>query len=173
MATPDPTALAAGCARLAKAIVDQRAALGIDSQAALAERSRISPRVLADLERGAVRTYRRSTLVHLERALEWQPGTVDGILASRPPADPSAVQRLDPALPSLAALLAPNNLSLTDYERHHLELGLAHLAQALASLAARGEQPPAPDWPEQRDHNPTEAIPDVSAPTRRAPARRP
>lgn len=65
---------------LARRIVARRVQLGIDTQKALAEASRISLRIISDLEAGKRDSYSISTIARLEAALEWPQGRVDEIL---------------------------------------------------------------------------------------------
>lgn len=69
--------------RLGDYVVSRRTELGYRSQAALEKVSGISYRTLSRLENGG--RVRRSTLLTLERVLEWEFGSVDRILAGGDP----------------------------------------------------------------------------------------
>lgn len=69
--------------RLGDYVVSRRTELGYRSQGALEEASGISYRTLSRLENGG--RVRRSTLLTLQRVLEWEFGSVDMILAGGDP----------------------------------------------------------------------------------------
>jgi hypothetical protein len=67
---------------LARAVIAGRIALGYDTQKAFANASRISLRIVSDLETGKRTSYSSSTLARLERALGWPDGRVEEHLRS-------------------------------------------------------------------------------------------
>lgn len=78
--------------RLADAVVRRRAKLGRLTQAQIAHRSGISLDRIQAIEGAKSDRYRRVTLMALEQALEWEPGSIDEILAGGDPT-PAGQQR--------------------------------------------------------------------------------
>lgn len=70
-------------ARLGKAIADRRFELDL-SQEDLAERGGPSHQIVRNLERGLAADYRLTTFRKIDRALRWDDGTADRILAGHP-----------------------------------------------------------------------------------------
>jgi transcriptional regulator with XRE-family HTH domain len=71
--------------RLGQAIVARRTQLGMRTREALAAASGLSSRLLSDVEKGRRSSYGSSTLLDIERALRWAPGTVEAHLKGRRP----------------------------------------------------------------------------------------
>lgn len=74
-------------ATLARHVRNRRERVGLHSQQALADAASVSLRTIGSLERGE--SVGRRTLVRIEQALRWRPGSAADVLAGRP-VDPSA-----------------------------------------------------------------------------------
>lgn len=71
--------------RLADAVIRRRSELGRLTQAEIAHRSGVSLDRIQAIENVKSDRYRRGTLMALERALEWEAGSVDAILSGGEP----------------------------------------------------------------------------------------
>jgi hypothetical protein len=172
-----------GWEQVGEEIVKRRVELGHNSREAFARSSGLSPRLLADLEHGTRTSYDRATIVRLENALRWLPGSVAAVLDGR---HPTKVEDADDTRPveregddlALMQLLAASGLPPADQLRitrhvrrrraeQHAELA----AEVRALIASAGGDLPATAGPA--------AVPaDVDVPTtarnaaRQIPARR-
>lgn len=147
MAVPQPD-----WQRLASAIVARRAELGM-TQVGVATAGGISLDRIQALE-GAKRTsYRKNTLAALERALQWEPGSVQAVLAGGDPLPLSGVQA-KMALTRDLVLQALNQLPTSDLR----ELVATSLRDHEAEAGMAGGQPDDPHlrrllelWPHMRE----------------------
>lgn len=71
--------------RLAQAVVARRTALGMLTTKALAEKAKLSPRMLGDVENARRFNFSDGAKAQIERALEWAPGSIDLLLDGRDP----------------------------------------------------------------------------------------
>src|SRR5689334_20985522 len=65
---------------LAQAVVDRRVELGYRTRDAFATATKLSPRLIADLEKARRTNYDQVTFVRLEKALQWPAGEARRIL---------------------------------------------------------------------------------------------
>lgn len=76
--------------RLGSLVVERRVDLGMETTTAFSDVTGLSTRILGDLENGRKDSYRAATLIKVERALKWAPGSIDSVLAGgRPSIDDS------------------------------------------------------------------------------------
>lgn len=71
--------------RLADKVIARRVELGMHTTTALAERSKLTPRALGDVENARRTNYTRGTKAQIEHALDWVYGSIDDILAGKDP----------------------------------------------------------------------------------------
>lgn len=71
--------------RLAEAVARRRVELGRITQAELAHRADLSVDRIQAIEGAKKDRYRKTTLLALETALDWEPGSVTAVLAGRDP----------------------------------------------------------------------------------------
>lgn len=71
--------------RLGEYVVQRREQLGMRTTKALADKVKMTPRALGDVENGRRTNYSAGTKARLEIALEWRPGSIDAILAGGEP----------------------------------------------------------------------------------------
>lgn len=81
--------------RLAKAVIARRVELGATTRQALAESSGLSARTLSDIENARRTSYDPATLVRLEQALRWPPGSAQAVLAGDDPPLPQQTPAAD------------------------------------------------------------------------------
>jgi hypothetical protein len=84
---------------LARAVVARRVELGYPTRNAFIEASGLGARTVGDVETARRDSYARETLIRLERALRWQPGSAQAVLDGddpKPAADQPAGSELDP-----------------------------------------------------------------------------
>jgi hypothetical protein len=70
--------------RLGQRIVQRRVELGMRTREQFSERTKLSTRLLQDLENGKRLSYSQGTLAVVERALEWKPGSCRDVLVGLP-----------------------------------------------------------------------------------------
>lgn len=71
--------------RLGHAVVARRTDLGMRTTKALAELADLSPRMLGDVENGRRDNFSPGAKAQIERALQWEPGSIDAVLAGGDP----------------------------------------------------------------------------------------
>lgn len=71
--------------RLAQAVIARRVELGMTTTKALAEEAKLSPRMLGDVENGRRDNYSDGAKAQIERALAWDSGSIDAVLAGKTP----------------------------------------------------------------------------------------
>jgi hypothetical protein len=71
--------------RLGDEVVRRRVHLGMKTREALADATRLSSRVLSDIEKGRRTSYGPGTLITVERALRWLPGSIERVLGGDQP----------------------------------------------------------------------------------------
>jgi predicted transcriptional regulator len=134
--------------RLARAIVDRRVELGFRSRPALARHSKMSLRVIADLETAARDNYDPVTIARLEQALEWPSGRVRQFLRAADPqrltVDTATGATLDPAgreliteLDDLIRLMSPDGHALDEAGREAGRKLLRGVVEILTELAGK------------------------------------
>lgn len=121
--------------RLAQAIVERRVGLGFDTRSGFAQHSKLSLRVLADLESASRENYDSATIARLEKSLKWPDGRVRNILAGveDPEASPQVIR-------DLIYLLGPDS-PVSPWDRDHIRQALEHLTQLWLSHGAMGGTP--------------------------------
>lgn len=119
--------------RLARLIVGRRVELGFGTREAFAQTSKISSRLLSDLENARRPSYAPSTVAKLEQALQWTPGSVDSVLAGRQPQPSCGIE--GPAKPRAAAVAS--NIRAWRAARRWSADDLAALATAAGASLSR------------------------------------
>lgn len=84
-----PTTAGQGWVQLAQRVVYERCKLGMLTRGQLAKKAGFSDRLLGDIECARRTNYDPTTLAMLERALGWESGSVDVILAGGDPIRPA------------------------------------------------------------------------------------
>lgn len=82
---------------LAAKVIRARTDRGMTSREQLAATSGVAVRIVSDIERGRRTNFTDSTKAKLERALGWEPGSVDAVLAGGSPTRPDDAPPLDAA----------------------------------------------------------------------------
>lgn len=72
--------------RVARLVIRRRVDLGYHQQSEFASSAGLSIRTLNNIENSRRQSYDGSTIALLERGLEWEPGSIDAILAGGEPA---------------------------------------------------------------------------------------
>lgn len=67
--------------RLAQAVIARRTELGMLTTKALADRAKLSPRMLGDVENSRRDNFSPGAKAQIERALRWDPGSIDSVLS--------------------------------------------------------------------------------------------
>lgn len=115
--------------RLGRAILNRRVELGYETREKFASNLGMSARLLGDVENAKRSSYGPATLVRVERALSWEPGSCHAILDGAEPtplargtsAGSAPAEGADGVLPDLTAGIYRH------YKGHHyLVLGYAH-----------------------------------------------
>lgn len=101
--------------RLGEAVKSRRVQLGLHRQQDLASLTGLTRRVLSDIEHGRRGNYDKETLLRLEQALEWAPGSVRAVLDGGQP------------LSAAEAGLASLSVDLRSLERYGDDTGLMGL----------------------------------------------
>jgi hypothetical protein len=134
--------------RLGDAIVAQRVHLGHRSRESFAKHSRLSSRILTDLERGNRTSYDRATFARLEQALEWAAGSVQAILdgghatteaEARMAAQALAEQGVDPIAAEVVYVLSPGS-PLDQEERDDFRMILDQLLRRYRTIIRQAGQ---------------------------------
>jgi transcriptional regulator with XRE-family HTH domain len=71
--------------RLGREVIARRTELGMTTTKGLAEKAKLSARMLGDVENGRRQNFSPGAKAQIEHALDWMYGTVDDILAGDPP----------------------------------------------------------------------------------------
>lgn len=81
--------------RLGRLVIARRTELGMRTTKALAEQADLSPRMLGDVENGRRENFSAGAKAQIERALQWQPGSIDAALAGDNPTSLTQAQWQD------------------------------------------------------------------------------
>ena len=115
--------------RLGEYVVQRREQLGMRTTKALADKVKMTPRALGDVENGRRTNYSAGTKARLEIALEWRPGSIDEILAG---GEPKPVRK--DRLHTLSPMPEPE-ASVSEYEQPVIVHAATHVWEAVNALA--------------------------------------
>lgn len=138
----DATITPMGWQELAGAVINRRVELGMRTRKQLADATGMTVKTLGEIERAERTSYDPATLARVEQVLQWEPGTINGLVSQRPePIRANFAADLPPdAHPALAELAQLLNSPLPADARATL---LADLERVMATARREAADLPA------------------------------
>lgn len=120
--------------RLARLVIARRVELGMHTTKALAKDAGLSPRMLGDVENGRRDNFSSGAKAQIERALRWDPGSIDAILRGGDPTTSGEIRdRSGRALSSWTAIEGAEQDELELYRLTYLIADTRDLARSQKS----------------------------------------